>query len=115
MDNRSIGEKISSLRERQGLTTMQLAEKVGVSQAQISRLENGKQGFRTVTLVKIATALSVNPGYFFLENGADNHRLSPMVETALGQPEFAEFVERVAGSYLDDPSILPALSRLLDE
>jgi transcriptional regulator with XRE-family HTH domain len=41
------------------MTTTDLAAKVGISQAQISRLENGQQGFRSETLVKIAKALKV--------------------------------------------------------
>lgn len=41
------------------MTSTRLAEKVGVSQAQVSRLENGLHGFRSGTLVKIAKALKV--------------------------------------------------------
>jgi len=54
-----IGTNIKQLREKAHLTTTQLAKKVNLSQAQISRLENAKQGFRTETMVKIATALGV--------------------------------------------------------
>ena len=54
MDNRLIGLKITKLRNKLNLTTTELAKMVGISQAQISRLENGKQGFRSATLTKIA-------------------------------------------------------------
>jgi len=37
----------------------QFAKKVGVSQAQISRLEDGQQGFRTHTMQRIAEALGI--------------------------------------------------------
>ena len=67
MDSKTIGRKIGELREKLGMTTTQLAKRVGISQAQISRLENGKQGFRSNTLDRIAKALSVKPMYFFFE------------------------------------------------
>jgi DNA-binding Xre family transcriptional regulator len=43
------------------MTTTELAKKVGISQAQISRLENGLQGFRSDTLLEIGLALGVSP------------------------------------------------------
>jgi len=56
---KAIGLTVSKERERQNLTTTELAKKVGISQAQISRLENGKQGFRSSTLERVAHALGV--------------------------------------------------------
>lgn len=61
MDNEAIGARITKLRMQKGLTTTELSMVVGISQAQISRLENGKQGFRSATLSKIANALGVEP------------------------------------------------------
>ncbi|MHC4913961.1 MAG: helix-turn-helix domain-containing protein, partial [Planctomycetota bacterium] len=46
MDQKAIGRKIRELRSKMGLTTVTLAKKVRLSQAQVSRLENGLQGFR---------------------------------------------------------------------
>ncbi len=54
-----IGATVKALRVELGITTTDLAKKVGVSQAQISRLENGQHGFRSGTLVRIAKALKV--------------------------------------------------------
>ncbi len=48
------------------MTTTALAANVGISQAQISRLENGQQGFRSGTLVKLAKALKVPPFRLFM-------------------------------------------------
>jgi transcriptional regulator with XRE-family HTH domain len=58
------------MRESRGLTTVTLGRKVGLSQAQISRLENGKQGFRSTTIQRLAEALGVPP-YYFLMNGEE--------------------------------------------
>ena len=57
INEKAIGLMVSKLREKHGLTTTELAKRVGISQAQISRLENGKQGFRSSTLRRIAEAL----------------------------------------------------------
>lgn len=113
MENHRIGAKIAQLRETRGMTTVELAEKIGISQPQISRLENGKQGFRAETLIKIASALDVNAGYFFQDNGGEP-RVSPQAEEALQRPEFVDFLDRLAGRYLVDPSVLPALDRQLE-
>ncbi|MHC4883611.1 MAG: helix-turn-helix domain-containing protein [Planctomycetota bacterium] len=67
MDNHKIGLKIAQLRKQQNLSTTELAKRTGLSQPQISRLENGHQGFRSATLARIADALEVTPAYFFDE------------------------------------------------
>ena len=68
MTSRDIGLRVTTVREGRGLSTVSLARRVGVSQAQISRLENGKHGFRSSTLVKIAEALSVPPFSLFMKD-----------------------------------------------
>jgi transcriptional regulator with XRE-family HTH domain len=63
---KDIGMTVKALRTDLGMTTTDLAKKVGISQAQISRLENGQQGFRSGTLVKIAKVLKVPPFRLFM-------------------------------------------------
>jgi transcriptional regulator with XRE-family HTH domain len=63
---KDIGLTVKTLRGALGMTTTELAKKVGISQAQISRLENGQQGFRSGTLVKIAKTLRVPPFRLFM-------------------------------------------------
>lgn len=65
MNNRSIGLQVSRLRKERNLSSTELARRCDLSQPQISRLENGKQGFRSATLARIAAALGVTPAYFF--------------------------------------------------
>ena len=57
----AIGRKICELQEARKLTTLDMAKRADVSQAQGSRLENGLQGFRSRTLLDIALALGVHP------------------------------------------------------
>ena len=66
MKPKEIGATVRQLRTEMGKTTTDLAKKVGVSQAQISRLENAQQGFRSETLGKIATSLKVPPFRLFM-------------------------------------------------
>ena len=67
MKSKDIGMNVRSIRTELGMTTTELGRKVGVSQAQISRLENGQQGFRSGTLVKIAKSLKVPPFRLFMK------------------------------------------------
>lgn len=52
-----LGYKIAKLRQKQGLTQKELAEKVHTSQATVARLEGGEYlGYSLRTLEKIALA-----------------------------------------------------------
>ncbi len=66
MTPKDIGKTVRAIRTDKGLTTTKLANMVKISQAQISRLENGQQGFRSPTLVKIAKALKIPPFRLFM-------------------------------------------------
>ena len=108
MYEKQIGIKLSKLREEQGLTAAEVAKRVGISRAQISRLENGRQGFRRDTLERIAHALGVKPVYFYLEdddaNGGDELIGAPgRLGEALTDPGFRDLAERAAGFYLTKP------------
>ena len=65
MTNRDIGARVSALRQERKVTASDFARRVGISQPQISRLENGLQGFRSGTLIKIAKALG-KPSFYFM-------------------------------------------------
>ena len=67
MTSRDIGTRVKAVRDGRQMTTSDLARRVGISQAQISRLENGLQGFRSGTLIKIAKTLR-NPPFYFMMN-----------------------------------------------
>jgi len=108
MNSKKIGQKVRALRTRMGLTTVTLARKVRLSQAQISRLENGLQGFRSETLLKLAKVLDVPPVYFLLEGEDASIRavaaelaecgLTPSgtLRKAMAAPAFLKFMEKCA-------------------
>jgi transcriptional regulator with XRE-family HTH domain len=61
---KSFGEKVRSLRKKQGLNQKMLAEVSGVSAATISRIESGKvEKVRPETLVSLASALGASAEY----------------------------------------------------
>jgi len=58
--NKAIGARLRQLRREQGLTTQQLANRVGVTQSQISQVETGRSAASVVTLYKIAQAFDMS-------------------------------------------------------
>jgi transcriptional regulator with XRE-family HTH domain len=65
---RNIGAEIKMLRERINMNGKDLAEKIGLSQSQMSRLEKGQRRIDTKILDKVADALGVKPSHFFGED-----------------------------------------------
>ena len=63
-----IGLEIKLARERQGMSGKELAERVGLSQSQVSRLEKGQRRINAETLNRIAGALGVSAAAFFQED-----------------------------------------------
>ena len=63
-----IGRKIRILRMERNVTLDQLATEVGLTKGQISKIENGKVSSPVSTLTRIAVALAVEPGFFFLNH-----------------------------------------------
>ncbi len=57
-----VGKKIRALRESQNLTQIQLADRAGLPQSHISRLENAEHSATHLTLEKIAKALGIEVG-----------------------------------------------------
>jgi transcriptional regulator with XRE-family HTH domain len=122
MDSAAIGRKIRELRNKMGLTTVTLAKKVRLSQAQVSRLENGLQGFRSKTLDKFAKVLGVPPMYFYVEdeeaatvNMAQDlvkRGLAPSsgLRKALANPAFLRFLERCAKGFGKDKKDLDKMA-----
>jgi DNA-binding NtrC family response regulator len=58
--NKAVGTKIRDIRKKQGLTTQQLANRVGVTQSQISQVETGRSAGSVITLYKVAQAFNMN-------------------------------------------------------
>jgi len=124
MNVKTMGQKLRKLRKLRGLTMVELAERLGITQAQISRLETGKQGFRSATLTKVAAALGVKPIWFFIEEqprsgkkGAPEIPLDAVAGSALAvafrDPSFREAIARAAEIFLVNPEEFNAFVKAL--
>ena len=58
----TIGQKIRQIRKEKGITLVELAEKVGITQPSLSLIERDKFTPRSTTLTCIALALGVRVG-----------------------------------------------------
>jgi transcriptional regulator with XRE-family HTH domain len=67
----NLGLKIRNLRQRQGLSLPQVAEKAGLSEPLMAQIEGEVVAPPVATLLKISRALNVNIGYFFQDQDAD--------------------------------------------
>ncbi len=114
MNQRNIAKKIKDLRTQLGISGPELAKKVGVTQAQISRLENGLQGFRADTLLRFSKAFGVPPVYFFvdgneaqtkeaiLELQGKGLKPSKTLQQTLANPAYLRFIEKCAKIFAED-------------
>ncbi|KAA3531674.1 XRE family transcriptional regulator [Agrobacterium tumefaciens] len=74
---RSIGDRIKTLRAKNGLTLDRLAAESGVSRAMISRIERGEASPTASLLARICAALGLSLSGFFAE---DKEAVSPLVK-----------------------------------
>jgi len=58
--NRTIGTRVAALRYARGLSAPDFAEKIGLSQWKVTRIEKGASEVTAAELVRIAEALGVN-------------------------------------------------------
>ena len=58
-ERKRIGQRIAELRKEQNLTQTQLADRCGLQQAHIARIEAGRYSVGLDTLAQIATALGM--------------------------------------------------------
>lgn len=67
IDLRHIGNKLLTLRKKQGLTQMELAEAAGLSNRAYADIERGTVNMRVDTLLHICEALHVTPNEILLQ------------------------------------------------
>ena len=61
----SVGRKIAMLRKKQGYSQLDVCAKIQMEKSNLSSIENGRQNFTTLTLLKIAQAINVDVKEFF--------------------------------------------------
>jgi len=93
-----IGRKIRQLRRQRKLTQVELAERIGVHQSDLSRMEQGEYKVGLDTLLRILQTFDLSIGDFFDETGPAEsiaervRRLSPDAQREI--EDFIEFKRR---------------------
>lgn len=62
---KAFGKRLKSIRQKKGLTQLDLELESGISRTEISRIENGLKNIEFYTIVKLAEALDVTLGELF--------------------------------------------------
>jgi transcriptional regulator with XRE-family HTH domain len=89
-----VGRKIRQLRRQRKLTQVELAEKIGIHQSDLSRMEQGEYKVGLDTLLKILGTFDMSIGEFF-EEGNRQETLVEKLKTLspAAQKEVESFIE----------------------
>lgn len=89
-----VGRKIRQLRRQRKLTQVELADKIGIHQSDLSRMEQGEYKVGLDTLLKILQTFDLSIGDFFDENNR-THSLFEKWKTLSpsAQQEVESFIE----------------------
>lgn len=90
--DKRIGEKIKRLRKGQGMSQIELAEKIGISFQQIQKYEKGVTKMPVFRLRQISEALKVNTAVFFKEEDLVFRVSGPIVK--YGQEERSDDMDQ---------------------
>lgn len=63
---KAFGKRLKSIRQKKGLTQLDLELESGISRTEISRIENGQKNIEFFTIVKLAEALDIDIAKFFI-------------------------------------------------
>lgn len=108
----ALGARIGEVRRAHGLTLAQLAEVCGVSEATLSRFENGKTAVGAHHLLRIAQYLRIDVGTFFRDGPrpmATGMRALTRADTG-PREQLARFSSEILGAALSQKSMHPAIN-----
>ena len=87
-----LGSRLRTLREREGYKLAEFAERVGIDQSGLSRMERGERGIDTLFLRRVADVLGVGLDAFFpaaeprvvmaRDGGVQDEQMAQMIEWA---------------------------------
>ncbi len=60
-----VGRNIARIRRKQGYSQLDVCAKIGMEKSNLSSIENGRQNFTSLTLLRIAKAIGVDVHQFF--------------------------------------------------
>jgi len=90
------GRILRQLREAKGRSQAEVARSVGISPAQLARLEANQRGLYVEDFVRIAEALGAKPGNLLTNDLGDIGHLKPLIDRlASVNPEFLARVSAI--------------------
>ena len=90
------GRILRQLREAKGRLQAEVARSVGISPAQLARLESNQRGLYVEDFVRIAEALGEKPGNLLSNDVGDIGHLKPLIDRLAGlRPEFLPRVSTI--------------------
>ena len=94
------GRVLRQLRESKGRGQAEVARSVGISPAQLARLESNQRGLYVEDFVRIVEALGEKPGNLLPNDLGDFGHLKPLIDRLSGvEPEFlarvSSIIERI--------------------
>jgi transcriptional regulator with XRE-family HTH domain len=93
---RMYGSILRQLRESKGRAQADIARSVGISPAQLARLETNQRGLYVEDFIKIAEALGEKPGNLLANDVGEFGRLKPLIDRlATVKPEFLARVSNI--------------------
>jgi transcriptional regulator with XRE-family HTH domain len=92
------GEILRQLRESKERSQAEVARSVGISPAQLARLERNQRGLSIEDFVRIAETLGEKPGNLLPNDLGDFGHLKPLIDKLSGvQPEFLARIAAIIG------------------
>ena len=89
-----VGRKIRQLRRQRKLTQVELAERIGIHQSDLSRMEQGEYKVGLDTLLKILQTFDLTIGDFFEEGTRSQNVFEKLKSLSPGaQKEVESFIE----------------------
>ena len=97
----TIGDKILYLRQKLDMKQRELADKVGITEATLSRYENGKRNPRGDIAAKLAKALGVTTDYLLNENSNDVSQHKASTPPKKDQNDHDTFMEEAKALFMN--------------
>lgn len=96
------GERLKSLRKSKGITLLQLAEKINVTNSYLSKIERGKSTPSIKRMLQLSDYFNVDPSYFLTDTELENllkictHRGESITESEVKMIiEFLDDIRRI--------------------
>ncbi|HVS32799.1 MAG TPA: helix-turn-helix transcriptional regulator [Thermoanaerobaculia bacterium] len=89
-----VGRKIRQLRRQRKLTQVELAQKIGIHQSDLSRMEQGEYKVGLDTLLRVLQTFDLSIGDFFEENDRAQTVVQKLNSLSVSaQKEVEDFIE----------------------